>query len=212
MRKKIRIQVPVLMAVVCFGVALFLLLTYSARATATPDTPDTREIMAVMQQAYTLMRATPVRTLDIKEFAHVFTDTSDFKFSPGWKTYLGDMLDPTATQKAGYLSAMQTKWSHLQQGDKLLNAAMSKAKAEQRNLTPEEWQALTKQNHNVPPPVLHDEDLATVKLELKYESIEVNDDKAVVRYDDGAALQEAILRKINGRWFIADITAIWVHF
>ncbi len=50
------------------------------------------------------------------------------------------------------------------------------------------------------------------KTVLIFESIEISGDRAIVRYDDGAALQEAILVKINGRWFIASIVPIWVHF
>ena len=50
------------------------------------------------------------------------------------------------------------------------------------------------------------------KTNLTYESIEIAGDRATVRYDDGAALQEAILLKIKGQWYIAGITPVWAHF
>ena len=86
---------------------------------------------------------------------------------------------------------------------------MEKARSENRQLSSTELQELIKANHGQLPSLGSP---VTGKTILTFESIEINRDRAIVRYDDGAALQEAILVKINGRWLIASIIPIWIHF
>ena len=69
---------------------------------------------------------------------------------------------------------------------------------------------LTKQNYGKTP-YLPDSSLPG-RFPLTYISIKIDNDKAYVRYDDGPALQEAILVRVNGIWFIAGIIPIQIHF
>lgn len=167
--------------------------------------------MAVMEQAYQLMHGTSIPTFDVNRFAEVFIDAADVQLSTEWQEYVSEMRGSAVTENVGYLTAMQTKWKHFQEGDRLARAALVKAQAENRDLTTEEWQELAKQNHGVQPPIFDEAD-PMYKPNLRYDAIEIDQDKATVRYDAGQALQEAILRLVNGRWFIADIRAIQVHF
>lgn len=54
--------------------------------------------------------------------------------------------------------------------------------------------------------------VSKAKIVLAFKTMRINRNKALVRYDDGAALQEAILVKVDGKWFIASIKPIWIHF
>lgn len=47
---------------------------------------------------------------------------------------------------------------------------------------------------------------------MDFEKIEIDGDRAIVRYDDGAALLEATLVRVGGRWLIAKIEPLDVHF
>jgi hypothetical protein len=176
-----------------------------------PGKTDTQAIMDVMLQFYQLLRETPVRTLDVKQFAEVLKDTPDYELTAETQNYVSVILGSEAAQSAGYLTAMQAKWTHLQQGDRLAKGVIEQAKAENREVTAEEWQALAEQNHGKLPPTFSDPD-PNYKVQLQYESIEINEDRAVVRFDDGIAYQEAILRYMEGRWYITNIIPISVHF
>ncbi|RIK43395.1 MAG: hypothetical protein DCC55_05925 [Chloroflexi bacterium] len=182
-----------------------------SRAVDSFNTSEAQAIMAVMLQFYQLLRETPVRTLDVRQFAEVLKDTPDYKLTAETQDYLSVILGSEAAQSAGYLTAMQAKWTHLQQGDRLARGVIEQAQAENREVTAEEWQALAEQNHGRLPPTFTDPD-SDYKVQLQYESIEINEDSAVVRFDDGVAYQEAILRHIKGRWYITNITPISVHF
>ena len=87
---------------------------------------------------------------------------------------------------------------------------MDKAKINNHSLTEEEMEELTKQNYSEQP-YLPDSSLPG-RFPLEYVSITIDNDKAYVRYDDGPALQDAILIRVNGRWFVAGIIPIQVHF
>lgn len=172
------------------------------------NAPDAARVKAVMARAYDLI-GTAAQTYDVSDFATVFVDTTDYQLTPKQQEGVAAILGSEAAQKAGYLTAMQAHYLSLGHGAKLLQAALAQAKAGGRELSAAEFQALIKANHDqvptLPSPV-------AAKTNLAYESIAMAGDRATVRYDDGAALQEAILVHINGQWYIAGITPVWVHF
>ncbi len=168
-------------------------------------------IRATLTRYYVLLRETPVQTLDVQQFAQVLADTADFPLKIEVERHITAILGAERAKDAGYLTAMQAKWTHMQQGDRLARAAIAQAKAENREVSPEEWQALAAQNHGMLPPTFSEPD-PSYKVALTYESVKIEADRAIVRLDDGIAYQEAILRKINGRWYIVNITPLNVHF
>ncbi|MFN8490137.1 MAG: hypothetical protein U0350_21295 [Caldilineaceae bacterium] len=182
-----------------------------SKASGIPDTPDTREIMAVMEHAYTLLR-TPVERLDVNQFAEVFTNNADYKHSQEKKDYIGKILGAGATKNIGYLTFLQARYTHLQHGAQLLRAGLDKAKAQKRELTAEAYQALAQQNYDSPPPDLQDPNAPVAKPILQYEPLEINGDQAIARYDSGPALEEATLVRTKGRWYISSIKIINAHF
>lgn len=174
-----------------------------------PDAPDAKQIMGVMDRAYQLIGHAS-QTFDVSEFPSVFIDTEDYKFTDKQKEALSEVLGVSVAEveSTGYLTAMQAQYITRGQGAVLLRAALDKAKLENRKLTAEEFQEIVKANHGQVPSL---GSAITTKTELVFESIEINGNKAIVRYDDGAALQEAILVK-EARWLIASIVPIWTHY
>ncbi len=174
-----------------------------------PDTPEARQIQATINRAYELM-AIAARTFDVSEFPTVFVDTPDYELSDRQREAISQMLGPKAVENAGYLTAMQAYYIAWGEGATRLDKALEKAEAEHRQITADEMQETVKANGGRVPTLARQDPIS--KTKLKFESIEINGNKAIVRYDDGAALQEAVLVKIKGQWFIAGIKPIWVHF
>jgi hypothetical protein len=175
-----------------------------------PDTPDTKKIVAVMNHAYQLL-GNASQSFDVSEFPSVFIDTEDYKLTEEQQGIVAETLNLTAVdaENAGYLTAIQAKYISKARGANLLQEALNKVRAENRELTAAEFQELVKENHGQWP---SGSSITANKTILTFESIEINGDRAIVRYDDGAALQEAILVRFNGNWLIASIVPIWVHF
>ncbi|MCB0145089.1 MAG: hypothetical protein KDE50_34730, partial [Caldilineaceae bacterium] len=180
------------------------------QASYIPNNQESKDVMTVLNRFYEITGA-PIETFEPNQLAEVLLDTSDFNLTDGWRTYLSTILDEEVVNRAGFLTAMQTKWTHLQQGDALARAAMAKAEAEKREVTQDEWDELTEQNHGMLPPGLYRGEPGYT-TELKFESVNIEDEQAIVLYDDGAALYKAILRLVNKQWFIVDVTPIDVHF
>ena len=86
---------------------------------------------------------------------------------------------------------------------------MEKAIAENRSLTPEDLQQLIKENYGRLPGVKV-QNGNTAKLE--YKKLNIYRVRAIMTYDDGEALQEATLVKINSQWYISNIKPIHIHF
>ncbi len=202
------------LAVIVLIIAAIFIAAWSAQSnrikagSEVPNSPEASSVKAVMERAYDLI-GTAAQTYDVTGFATVFVDTADYRLTPKQQEGVAAILGAEVAQKAGYLTAMQAHYISLGQGSQLLQAALVQAKAEGRELSAEEFQAIIKANHDqiptLPSPVV-------AKTNLTYESLEIAGDRATLRYDDGAALQDAILVRIKEQWYIAGITPVWVHF
>ncbi len=202
-----------LLSVIVLAAGFVFLLSKTKPAQANsgiPDTPDTRQIMAVIDRAYQIMTHAS-RTFDVSEFPSVFIDTEDYKLKDQQKQAVAYIFgaDIANAENTGYLTAMQAQYISMGQGAELLRVALDKAKAENRNLTTDEFQEVVISNHGQMPASGVTID---IKTNLVFQSIDITVDRAIVRYDDGAALQDAILVRKAGQWLIASIIPIWIHF
>ncbi len=95
-----------------------------------PDTPDAKQIMAVVNRAYQLLGQAS-RSFDISEFPSVFIDTDDYKLTSQQREAVAKGLGVNVEEvkNAGYLTAMRAKYISMARGSQLLQAAMEKAKA-----------------------------------------------------------------------------------
>jgi hypothetical protein len=177
---------------------------------AIPDNSDTKEIKLVLEEAYNQIAVASL-TYDVRGFSKVFVNTSDYPLNEQQRSSVKEVLGIDTKSNLGYLTAMQAKYIARGKSAALVKTAVEKALQEKRDLTQNELQDLIATSYGQLPPstVYQNPDS---KTELVYQSIDVKEDKAVVVYDDGAALQEAILVKINHHWFIASIKPIQIHF
>jgi len=173
--------------------------------------PEYNEIAAVLDNAYDLF-STPIEKVDIERFAEVLIDTPDFPLTAEQQAYIGQILGQEAVEDAGYLTAIQAKHVHLQHGADLLKAAQEKAIAEGRAIMSEDMETIRSRNYGAYPPSLENPEYLGKKPQLQYLSLEVTGDRAVVDYDSGSALQEAILVRIDGQWFIASNIVLQAHY
>jgi len=208
MFRKSNIVFVILLAV---GLGILAAQIYPVKANAgIPNTSDAKQIVAVMNRAYQVLGTTS-QSFDVSEFPNVFVDTEDYQLTDEQRKMVAEALGLSAgeVKNAGYLTAMEAKYISRGRGAKLLQEALEKARAENRELSATEFQEIVTANHGHWP---SSSAITTNKTALTFESIGINGNKAIVRYDDGAALQEAILVKREGRWLIASIVPIWVHF
>lgn len=103
---------------------------------------------------------------------------------------------------------MQAKYIAYGCAVKLLKESDKLAKKENREITPDEIKSIQDNCYGVFPPSISEG--APPKLEFKI--IDIQGDRATARYDDGAALLEATLVRENGRWLIANIKPLEIHF
>lgn len=209
LKQKFVLLYTALLVAATLGIVLLALQSMRAQAeSGIPDTPEVKEIIATMENAYRIL-AIAGQTFDVSGFSSVFVDTPDYKLTEQQRAFIGNILGEDAAKNAGYLTAMRAKYIALGRDARLLQATLEKARAEHRNLTSEELQEILRANHGVIPTMGSP---ITQPAVLSFKSIEIHGDRAIVRYDSGAALLEAILIRINGKWFIAGITPIWIHF
>jgi hypothetical protein len=195
-------------SLLALAMVLFVQSAQAQIAQRVPDSPEAKKIEAVLERAYEVIGAAS-RTFDVSKFSTVFVDTSDFDVTPLQEQSVAEILGGSTTGPVGYLTAMRAKYVSLGQGAKLLREALDKAKAENRKLTEQDFLDLAEQNHGRMPSL---GSAFTARTSLTYKSIEIAGDRAVVRYDDGAALQEAVVVRIGERWYVAGIKPLWVHF
>lgn len=196
------------MTIVFLALVIFLIL--QSIALGIPDTPDVRLVTSTLIRYYELLD-TPLEELDTEQFTQVLLDSEKYQLTDERKEYLSRAGKFSETDSAGYLTAMQTKYAQMQWIEKQRSALEQKAQAEGRQVTDSEWAALTNANNNEAIPYIYHRE-TEYKTQLLFKSVVIEENKATVRYDDEAALQEATLNYVDGRWFIVDIQAIWVHF
>ncbi len=157
------------------------------------DAPEARPIQSALMNAYDVMALVACQPdTDLALLDSVFKDTLEYRPSSEQRSQIAAVLGPEVADRAGYLSLLKAYYQGLRQPVAAVATNESGAFPTKR-------------------PVLYCPDPAP-KVELKYESIRIGDQKAVVRYDDGAALQVAVLAKYDGQWFVVSIRAETLHF
>ena len=193
-----------------FSVLVYLVISRSTPTNTVPDTLDSLAIQDVIHHSYTVYRGSLQNGGDVREFDKVFVNTNDYQYENNEvREFVELVLGPEEAASGGYLNAIKAKYIAFGCGIKLLKEVEQIAKKEGRRISADEIRKVSEQCYGVIPPSVV-ENGAPGKLEFK--SIVIDEDYAKARYDDGAALLEAILRKINGRWLISNIRPLEVHF
>jgi hypothetical protein len=192
-------------------------------AAGIPDPADVRGIQAAIWRAYELYDVAG-RTYETSAFAEVFVDDSRVPLTRDQRDRLEEWFGPVRGD-AGYLTYVTGCYTHGAESDRLFQEAWAKAIAEGRDhllpqdyLTPEEWKAIQESNAPIPPPPpspprfsMSAEEVADwIRENTRFDSLVVNDDMAVVVFDDGATQNEATLVRKANRWYIAGVERLAV--
>ena len=182
----------------------------SARKTAEATEQEAQAIQDVIVRGYTAFRESLRNGGDVSNFDEMFVNTADYRYENDEVfAFVARVFSAEEARHGGYLTAMSA--TYIAQGCAVqrMEEFSQAAKKANREVTPDERNAVKDACYGIAAPGLSD-DPGIPKLDFK--SIEINGDRAIARYDDGAALLEAILVRVNGRWFIANIQPIEVHF
>jgi len=194
-----------------------------AIAAGIPDTEDARQIQDTILRAYELYEIAG-RTYDVSEFPEVFADDPRAPPTTDQRQRLEEWFGPVP-EDAGYLTYVTGCYTMVAQSDRLFEEAWAKARAEGRDhllpqdyLTPEEWGEIQESNRPIPPPppapprpsVSVEEVVDSIRQNTRFDSLVIEDDKAIVLFDDGAVLNEATLVRSAGKWYIAGVKRLAV--
>jgi len=188
---------------------VYLGITRARAGINVPNTQDSQEIQEVIHHSYTVFRGALRNGGDVSEFQYVFINTPDYSYeNDDVRSFVSLVLGTEQAKNGGYLTVMQAKYIAYGCAIRLFKETEKIAKKENREVTPDEFKFIQDNCYGVFPPSLSEG--APPKLEFKI--IDIEGDRATARYDDGAALLEATLVRENGRWLIANIKPIEIHF
>jgi len=200
-------------------ILLVLLVTYffiqnrESQAFDIPDTPEAREVLAALEQAYAVL-GIPFEDLELDQLSEVFKNDPSYTSQLSadelayLKEYTRKVQGEAALNDFGYLTTMRTKRMNQQNGARLLRAAQERAKAENREVSNEEMRQLTEQNFGMEPYVPHQdaqEQSEPFKRVFRYFSLKMEGDTAEIRFDDMAKNRRAILVRVDERWYVTGI-------
>jgi hypothetical protein len=187
------------------------------------DSEDARQIQATIWRAYELYEVAG-RTYDLSAFPEVFVDDPRVPLTSEQRQRLEEWFG-RVPENAGYLTYVTGCYTKVAESDRLFEEAWAKATAEGRDhllpqdyLTPEEWREIQESNARIPPPppapprtaVSAEEVAESIRENTRFDSVVIDDDKAIVLFDDGATLNEATLVRSAGKWYIAGVERLAV--
>lgn len=172
-----------------------------------PDTPEAKEIMKVVENAYDI-ETEAAFTFDIKKFPEVFINDPRFPLDPATLQTVKELTNNPLLETAGYLDYKIAFYSW--RIDATINAEKikEKAKQENRDLTQEEKESLIDQNGRIAPARAQG---PIRTLPLTFLSVEVNDDIAAVVVNDGPRTLEIFLVLVDKKWYIAGTKGVAFH-
>ncbi|MDL1943007.1 hypothetical protein FBQ99_11735 [Chloroflexi bacterium CFX2] len=133
---------------------------------------------------------------DINLLNEVYKDTSDYKLNQDIRVMVSKYLGEDSLNKAGYLTYKKAYFLWSRSGDPYPKASPDPTLEYLTAITP-------KPIRYCPNPLK--------EPELRYQSISIRDNKAIVDYGYGAYHLVATLRKFDNSWFIVNSRAISVN-
>ena len=169
-----------------------------------PDTPEAQQIMDTIKKAYDI-ETEGAYTFDFSKFPTVFINDPRFPVDPGTLQVIREMTNNPSLDTAGWLDYKMAYHSWARDSILYTEAVFAKAKAENRELTPEERASLTDSYGRSAPARIS---RPTRNNPVIFKSMKINKDVAYVIVDDGPYLAELALVLVNGNWYIAGFKGI----
>ncbi len=157
------------------------------------NSPDAAPIVSALKETYRLkLQLACDPTVDVRLLETVMVDTPDYPLNDHQKQTIRVTLGELALNAAGYLT-----WS---------KAYYLEARGSFVGPTPAPPAGVRPTPRPIfacPAPLR--------EQELTFKSISMNEDRAEAQFDDGPALEQAVLVKINGQWFVASLNPLQIH-
>lgn len=165
-----------------------------------PNTPQAKEIIRAIEKAYDV-EARAAYTFDFSKFSEVFINDPHYLMDPEWLEIVRELSRNPSLESAGWLDYKMAYQSSRRDAILHSEAVHAKAKAENRDLTPEERKSL---NDPLGQPAPARSKSPVRKVQVAYLSLEVNDDVAVVTLIRGIYYSEVTLVMVDYHWYIAN--------
>ena len=172
------------------------------------DTPENRQIMETIDRAYEIEREA-ANTFNAERFAQVFINDPRFPLDPDTLQVVREMTYDPALETAGFLDYKLAYYTWWQNGVLKREALEAKAKAENRDLTEDEQKSLVDQ-YGRSAPMRHQPEPDKNIPPLNFLALEINEDIAIVKLDDGPTIVEYTLVFINQHWYVAGMKILTV--
>lgn len=197
------------------GIALTMPKTTEA-SPALLDTPESMQIQDVIRRSYEI-EAIAARTFDTSQFSSVFANSPIGKLSPLTIEFVreavavNDELKYLTTKpdsEVGFLDYKLAYYIWWKKDAERFDTLLAVAEKENRDLTEEEAASLVDNTGRVAAPRLDGD--ATIP-DLKFFSVEIDGNVALVVFDDGPRTNLMTLIRDNGLWYIVNWKILDVH-
>jgi len=188
----------------------FLLLASTGKAQeGVPQTKDALQIQEVIKKSYEL-EALAGKTFDTSFFQDVFiNDPRGGNLSNSTIEFITDVTKESKKPNYGYLDYKLTYYAWWKDGAKKIEGLMDYAKKENRQaLTKNEMKSLIDNKGRIAMGRLKGN---YIPVSLIFFSMEIQDEIAMVIFDDGPRTNQMTLVRVDNKWFIAGNNILSVH-
>jgi hypothetical protein len=176
-------------------------------STSIHATKETKEIVKTIEKAYDI-EAEAAYKFDISKFPTVFINDPRFNVDTYTLDVVRQLTNQPKLESAGWLDYKEAYYSWRINATLKEEALKEKAKAEKRQLTEKEKESLSDPWGRTAPARAQS---STRRIPLKFVSIDVKDDIAVVVINDGPYTAELTLVLVKGKWYIAAWKGISIN-
>lgn len=177
-------------------------------STNIPDTKEAKEIMKTIEKAYDI-ETEAANKFDINKFPTVFINDPRFNVDPSTLEVVRQLTSQPELESAGWLDYKAAYYSWRIASTLHAEAVKEKAKAEKRQLTEEEKKSLIDPwGRTAPRRALS----STRKIPLTFLSVDVHNDVAIVKLNDGTYTAELTLVLVENHWYVAAFKGISLNF
>ena len=196
------------------SILLLLLLTISifestGRAgEGLPQTEDGELIQDVLNNSY-VIESLSAKTFDLSSYTTIFVnDQRGGELSPSTIEFVRSISGDYTSESFGYLDYKIAYYTWWETGALKIETLQARADLENRELTEDELKTLIDDQGRIAMPRSQSSDAS---IPLRFISITIEGDKGIVTYDDGLRINQAILVKIDGDWYIAGNKILSLH-
>lgn len=202
-------KIAVILILVVLINLIYFGITRAPTGKSNPVPADSQQIQDVIHHSYTVFRGALRNGGDVSGFDEVFINTDDYHYeNKEVQEFVELVYGPEIANQGGYLTTLKAKYTAYGCAVRKYKDFERTAKKEDRRVSSDEFRIIRENCYGMLPPSLNE----GPPPKLDFEKIEIDGDRAIVRYDDGAALLEATLVRVGGRWLIAKIEPLDVHF